>query len=135
MPLDRFSEDIESRYATFAEAREGRNRGWIPDVVVPEDAVNIWEFHNIDTNATWGCFTLSSGADPLRLRLQKIGAKRTQGGLGAGPTRFLRTREWWPQASETDAAETCQYQESERFNITVGVLPGGSAARFRRSNR
>lgn len=130
-----FSEDFESRYATFAEAREGRYKGWIPDGVVPEDAVHIWEFHNIDTNVTWGCFGLSSGADPLRLRLQKLGARRTEGGLGAGPKRFLRTRDWWPQPSEGDAAETYQYQESDRFNMRVGVLPGGGAACFRRTNK
>jgi hypothetical protein len=133
--LGPFSDEVESRYATYAELRAGRYRGWIPDGVVPEDAVDIWEFHNFDTNARWGCFALTSGADPLRRRLQKLGAKRVEGGIGTGPTRYFRTRDWWPHSSEGDAAETYEYAESGGRNVKVGVLHGGSAACFRSTSR
>ena len=87
------SETIESRYSNTNEAiRSGAiARGWVPDIL-PKDAVDIREFHKIDTGQTWGCFITPGGLQQVRTRLLEVGAKQEEGTLppeAGGPP-------WWP---------------------------------------
>lgn len=45
----------ENRYATYAEARESLDRGWLP-TGLPRSATLIHEWHNLDTNRCFGSF-------------------------------------------------------------------------------
>lgn len=45
----------ENRYATYVEARESLDHGWLP-TELPRSATSIHEWHNIDTNRCFGSF-------------------------------------------------------------------------------
>jgi hypothetical protein len=88
-------DEYASRYSNVDEVvRSGAvARGWVPDIL-PKDAVDIREVHNLDTNETWGCFITPGGVEQVRSRLQELGAKRESGPApheGRGPS-------WWPTA-------------------------------------
>lgn len=54
-------ENIERQFADAKSVRAGNRGGWIPDIL-PDDATGIREVHNLDTNATWGCFRTQKSA-------------------------------------------------------------------------
>ena len=70
--IGRCSEDVETHYATSADARADMafERGWLPPIV-PRNAFDIWEFHNIDSNRTWACFSVPDGPAATRALLLK----------------------------------------------------------------
>jgi hypothetical protein len=80
-----FAEEFESHYETAAAAREAARRGWIPEGLLPEDAHDVWEFHNIDSSETWGCFSTPSGPATVKTHLAHVRAERVGHGLGEGP--------------------------------------------------
>lgn len=51
------NETISTEFATYQALEESNylQKGWIPRVL-PRDAINIKEMHNIDNNRTYGCF-------------------------------------------------------------------------------
>jgi hypothetical protein len=106
------SEEFESRYSTKADAvRDGAIvRGWIPDIL-PADAVDIREVHNIDTNRTWCCFTTPGGVEQVRNRLQEVGAKRE-----SSPGPEGKTPAWWPA---TPPDETHALPEPNGFIVRI----------------
>jgi hypothetical protein len=126
-----FAEDFESHYDTAAAAQDSIRRGWIPEGLLPPDATDIWEFHNIDTSRTWGCFLTASGAEHIRKYLSAVNASRSDDGLGGGPRKFIRVRGWWRPTSEM---EVYRYRESDTFEIRMGLSPDGRRACFRRAN-
>ena len=107
------SEDFEASYLTLTEACRhdaiGDHR-WIPSII-PEGSTDIVEFHNIDTNATWGCFRLNGHADQLVDLLGGGAAQATRGSLSEGPRSWFRTRPWWPDSMARDTIEIFEFRE------------------------
>jgi hypothetical protein len=70
-------DEQQVHYANVEAARtEGAfSRGWLPDVL-PSDAVDIWERHNLDTNETWACSKTPSGVAQVRSKLDALRARR-----------------------------------------------------------
>jgi hypothetical protein len=135
-----FSEDFEARYATVAAARQSDAIGdhrWIP-AILPETATDIVEFHNIDTNATWGCFRLNGGADQLISLVRAKAARESKGAVSGGPRQWFRTRPWWPETMTKGTVEVLEFTEPaaapalEPTTVRVGVDRVGDTACFRR---
>lgn len=135
-----FSEDFEATYPTVAEARRqdaiGDHR-WIPPII-PEGSTDIVEFHNIDTNATWGCFRLNGHVDQFAELLRERTAQATKGALSEGPRRWFRIRPWWPDSMTSDAIEAFEFREPpaapalSATTVRVGLDRATDTACFRR---
>lgn len=107
-----FSEMIEHDYRDAKAAREARAVGeghWIPDIL-PPDATNIHEVHNIDMNLTWGCFETRE-TTALRSALSRAGAVSTPEPLGDGPTEIFRDFSWWPHSMGTSTVRVYEFHE------------------------
>lgn len=137
------SEDFETSYRTLAEARSkgavGDGGGaWIPEIL-PEAATDIFEFHNIDTNATWGCFRPNGQAEQVVRLLRARAAQPVKGPLPDGPTRWLRTRDWWPESMARDGLEVFEFKEPplapalSGSTVRVGIDRDNNVACFRRN--
>jgi hypothetical protein len=135
-----FSDDFEARYPTLAAARQSYAIGdhrWIPDIV-PETASDIVEFHNIDTNATWGCFRLNGGADPLVSLLRAKAARESKGAVSGGPRPWFRTRPWWPETMTKGIVDVFEFTEPaaapalDPTTVRVGLDRAADTACFRR---
>jgi hypothetical protein len=50
----------ENRYATYVEAREALDHGWLP-TGLPRSATLIHEWHDLDTNRRFGSFRFDPG--------------------------------------------------------------------------
>jgi len=50
-------------------------RGWFPPIV-PENSIEIWEFHDLDNSATWACFRVPDGPAATEAMLTASGALR-----------------------------------------------------------
>jgi hypothetical protein len=50
-----WGEREENRYITYAEASEAQHRGWLP-AALPRSASEIHEWHDLDTNVSFGSF-------------------------------------------------------------------------------
>ena len=113
------SDVYESRYSNRDEAvRDGAiARGWIPDIL-PADALDIREVHDIDTNQTWCCFTTPGGVAQVRSRLEQAGAKQER--FPWSPE--IRAPAWWP---ETPPDERHSLREVDgsivRIRMNVGT--------------
>jgi len=128
------AEELETHYADVAAARRAGafSRGWLPEIV-PDEAVDIWEMHNLDTNNTWACFSTPEGPERTRALLKEMGARRVTGPVSAGPGGFFDRREWWPAAMTETSVETYEVKESSGFTLVVGVVPDGSRVCFFRT--
>jgi hypothetical protein len=124
-----FAEERESHYADVATARRDSafTRGWLPEIV-PEDATNLWELHDLDSNATWACFTTPQGPTGVRSLLEKRGALRVGGPISSGPGR-----RWWPAVTSGPRVEGYRLREDARFTLLVGVDASGNRACFHRT--
>jgi hypothetical protein len=127
-------EDFEAHYPDVAAARRdgALDRGWLPEFL-PPDAIDISEEHNIDTNVTWGCFSIPAGPAGLRQELQAHGASRIAGPLGRGPRNLVGAPDWWPRSMEEPGAEVYDVHESSRFKLRIGIDPAGRRVCFHRS--
>lgn len=110
-----FSDDFETSYRTLAEARGKAAVGdgggaWIPEIL-PEAATDIFELHNIDTNATWGCFRPNGQAEQVVRLLRARAARPVKERLPDAPTRWLRTRDWWPESMTREGLEAFEFKE------------------------
>jgi hypothetical protein len=123
-----FSEMIEHEYASTKAARAAGaldDGAWIPEIV-PDDAVVIHEVHDIDTNATWGCFT-TQNLGAVRGRLSVLNAAVTRGPIDQGPNEILRDFSRWPDAMRSSTIEALEFHESPaapalpRFVVRVGI--------------
>ncbi len=86
-------ERLEKRYGSLEEARRdgALARGWVP-AVLPESASDIIEFHDLDTNETWGTFKFSpTGSAAFRAALVEPGSEEQL----VAPRRPGVAR-WWP---------------------------------------
>jgi hypothetical protein len=113
------SDEQESHYADVATARQAGllDRGWIPDIL-PPDAVDIREVHDLDTNVTWGCFNTATGVATVRSRLAALQGKRVSGPVAPG---MVRVRSWWPSSLTGQSGEVHEFQENGRFGVRVGI--------------
>jgi len=118
----------EVRYPDVAAARSGGafTRGWLPDVL-PEDARDISERHDLDTNVTWACFSTPSGVGVVRSKLGLLKARRV-----AWPSTASPGRPWWPAAMKSPGVEAYEFSEDHDLTVIVGLDPNGSAACFQR---
>jgi hypothetical protein len=125
-----FREDFESHSAdvTAARADGAFTTGWLPNVV-PDDAQDIWEVHNIASNLTWGCFSTPSGHAKLKTTLETLHASRVSGPMSPGPNGWFGTRPWWPKAMQTSPIEVYKFNEEARV-VAVGLDQTGAAACF-----
>jgi hypothetical protein len=131
---------FEKRYANTKEAEAADAIGWgrrIP-AIVPSDASDIREVHNIDTNDTWGCFK-TQDFKGLRAMLQKLDAKVVQGPIDRGPSEIFRDFSWWPSAMRSSSVEAWEFTEaplapalSQSF-VRVGIDEKTGAACFYRT--
>ena len=129
-----FSEDLESHYPNIEAARAAGafTRGWLPEIL-PDDAQDIWEIHNLDTNLTWGCFTTPGGPTGVRAKLERLNAGRVSGPISTVPRRFFRGRSWWPAPMSKPDVEAYEFKEEvSRFTVVVGLDPSGRNACFHR---
>ena len=117
-----FSEDLESHYENVSGARADGAfvRGWLPEIV-PDDATDIWELHNLDTNQTWACFRTPGGADEVRRLILRGGWTRVTGTVHTGPPRLFRARPWWPESMRNAPLETYELAEESGHVIVVGI--------------
>jgi hypothetical protein len=123
-------DEFESHYPdVLAARRDGAfDSGWLP-TVVPDDATDISEFHDIDTNVSLGCFTTSS-LPALRESLHRRGAERIEGPIRTGLRGALT---WWPDAMARPQVEAYRVKEDSRFMLLLGIDPPGSRVCFRRT--
>lgn len=123
-------EELETQYPSVDAARTAGafTRGWLPDVL-PDDARNIWERHNLDTNATWACFSTPTGPRVTRDKLATLKAKQVRWPASESPGR-----PWWPAAMASPSIEAYEFAEGRGLIVTVGLAPdSGSACLIRRS--
>ena len=111
---------LEIQEAVYPDAPAARTagafeRGWLPEVI-PEDARDIVERHDLDTNETWACFTTPSGGESVRRKLVQLGAKRVSWLGGDGPGR-----PWWPDEMTRETLEAYAFSESGRLVVTVAL--------------
>ena len=131
------SEDFESHYASVAEARQRDALGdhrWIP-AIVPDAATQIVERHNIDTNATWGCFRLNGSGDHVSALLRGKGARFDSGAVSEAPRSWLRKRPWWPDSMTNGKVEVAEFTEPgppAPAIVRVGLDRTADLACFRR---
>jgi len=127
-----FNDERETHYANTDAARAdgGFTRGWIPEIV-PDDASNIWERHDVSSNETWACFTTAADAAPVRERIRGLGGRPYLGGMGRSPREHLRVRPWWP---ETASAEAYEIIEHEGSLLLVGIDPANRKVCFHRTS-
>jgi hypothetical protein len=127
------SEDFESNYPDVAAARaDGAfTHGWLPEIL-PENATDIWEMHNLDTNLTWACFSTPDGPDGARLLLGQRGAARVKGPIDRGPSGLFGIKEWWPPSMSSGTVETYELKEEGRYSVLVGFDPAAGKVRFHR---
>jgi hypothetical protein len=123
-------EDFESHYPDVEAARRDGafDRGWLP-ALVPDDATNIVEFHDIDTGVTLACFTTSS-LPAVRESLQRQGAAQIPGPI---PSGFRGTLRWWPDWMARPEVEAYRVKEDTRFTLLVGIDTSASRVCFRRT--
>ena len=111
-------EDFESRYATFSDVQRAGagSRSWLPRWL-PEDATDIRERHNIDSNATLVAFTV-----PTISRVQMSGCRP-----GRAP-RHRGSASWWPSDTELGTLEHYVCDQQIPFaDGRVEVWRGGAA--------
>lgn len=90
----------ESHYPTLALAiADGAvAQGWVPDLL-PADATDIWETHDLDTEEVWLRFTFARDALPGLLRVcAEVDA------LHVAYARATRRLSWWPEELQRAAA-------------------------------
>jgi hypothetical protein len=137
------SDEVETSYRTLAEARSkgavGDGGGaWIPEIL-PEAATDIFELHDIATNATWGCFRPNGQAEQVVRILGGRAARPVKGRLSDGPTRWLRTRDWWPESMTRDGLEVFEFKEPSLApalsgsTVQVGIDRKNNVTCFRRT--
>jgi len=92
--LESCSDTRTSNYASVLEARRAGEfeRGWLP-AALPDDATNIREIHNVDTNEVWGLFLFPQGT---RERLEKQLIPTTTLEVSRRPIRNPHV-DWWPE--------------------------------------
>jgi hypothetical protein len=131
-----FAENIESHYpaAAAAQASGAISRGWIPEGLLPQDAVDVWEYHNIDNNRTWGCFRVTGDLEPVRRHLSTVRAERIAGPVSSGPRAWFRRRQWWPSEMAGPDVEAYRYAESARFQVAVGIVAQKQTVCFHRAS-
>lgn len=119
----------EVHYADVAAARSAGAfaRGWLPDVL-PDDARDISERHDLDTNATWACFSAPTGVGVVRSKLGLLKARRVEWPLTSHPGR-----PWWPSAMTSPGVEAYEFAEDQGLRVVVGLVPGGTAACLQRT--
>lgn len=117
-----------------ARAAGAFDRRWLPEIV-PPDAVDIWEFHNIDSGFTWVCFGTPGGAQGIREILKKRGARQVTGPVDHGPRGLLRVRDWWPASMGEANIEAYALNEGSRSVLLVGVDVTGEKSCVHRGRR
>lgn len=100
------TEHFESHYPTYADAqRDGAiSRGWIP-AWVPESALDIYDWHDLDTNTTLLALTYGS-ENPAEFL-----SKCTRG----EPPRNPGAAKWWPTDARWATLEHYQCREQTTF--------------------
>jgi hypothetical protein len=118
------SETRESHYADVAAARQDGafTRGWLPEVVPPE-AKDIWEQHQVDAARTWACFVVPEGPEAVRSLLKGLGARRFSGPVSPGPPALFGTRAWWPYGMSKTPLEAYEFAEPQGGTVVVGISP------------
>ncbi len=111
-----------------AEVAGAFARGWLP-ALLPRDATNIAEVHDLDTNETWACFDMPRGTDLLRENLRLAKAQRVSGPVGPRPTRFLVARSWWPSSMFEPGGEAHRMSVGDD-SLVVGIREAGRRACF-----
>lgn len=127
-----FSENVEHHYQDLASARAAGAVGdgrWIPPIL-PEDASDIREVHNIDSNRTWCCFATVSVAD-VRAKVSERGGAKVRGPIHAGPREMLRDFSWWPASMVSASVEPFEFHEAPAYpgatpmRVHVGIDSAG----------
>jgi hypothetical protein len=100
------TEQFQSHYPTYADAhKDGAvSQGWIP-AWVPKSALNIYEWHDLDTSATLLVFTYGS-EDPAEF-LPECTEQQSPRNPGAA--------KWWPTDAQWAMLEHYQCRERTVF--------------------
>jgi hypothetical protein len=124
-------DEYEKAYTNVsaAESDGAFERGWLPPIL-PSDAQNIVERHNLDTNRTWGCFYTPGGPAAVKEKLFALKAKPASGPIGPPPTGFLATRPWWPSAMATKEIDAYELPDEGRHRLLVGIEAGTNRVCF-----
>jgi hypothetical protein len=127
-------DDYEAAYpdVSAAQSQGAFSRGWVPPML-PTDARNIVEVHNIDTNRTWGCFDAPSGPSATREKLMAVHARRVTGPVGPAPTKFLVPRSWWPASMASEDVEAYELKEGTSYRLVFGIEGDGHRVCFYRA--
>lgn len=128
-----FSEDFESHYADVGAARHDGAfvRGWLPEIV-PEEATDIWEVHNVDSNRTWACFGIPKGPAPVRTLLEKAGAHRIARPLVTRPPGILGPPKWWLPSMAQPRIEAYELKENRGSMLHIGIDAAAARVCFER---
>jgi len=129
-------DEYEKAYPDVATAEAGGafNRGWLPPLL-PADARNIVELHNLDTSEGWGCFDAPTGPAAIREKLQAAGAKRVSGPVGPRPTQYFVTRPWWPESMNESDLEVYELTAPGERRLALGIDASRRRACFHRGSR
>lgn len=128
------SDVYEAHYEDLPAARSAGaiEQGWLP-TVLPADAVDIREVHDIDTNETWGCFSAPSG--PGFWRDSLLAAHQARRSRGPVAPTGLTAPSWWPTSMASNATETYEYLESPGYSLRFGADLASNRVCFYRSSR
>ena len=119
-------EELDTYYSSVEAARTAGafKRGWLPDVL-PHDARDIRERHNLDTNATWACFSTPTGVGTLRDKLASLKARPVTWQASESPGR-----PWWPTGMTSPAIEAYEFPDDRGLQVTVGLASTGVSHAF-----
>jgi hypothetical protein len=128
-----FREDFESHYANVAAARQDGAflRGWLPDIV-PDEATDIWEMHNVASNRTWACFGIPRGPTTVRALLEKESAQRVAGPIRSRPPGLLGPPKWWPESMAQPQIEAYELKENSGSVLHIGIDAAAARVCFER---
>jgi hypothetical protein len=129
-----FSEHFESHYANVAAARHDGAfvRGWLPEIV-PDEAIDIWEMHNVDSNRTWACFGIPKGPATVRALLEKAGAHRIAGPPGTRPPGILGPPTWWLASMAQPRIEAYELKENRGSVLHIRIDAAAERVCFERT--
>jgi hypothetical protein len=106
-------------------------RGWLPEIV-PDEATDISELHNVDNNRTWACFGIPKGPATVRALLEKAGAHRIARPRRTRPPGILGPPKWWPASMAQPRIEAYELKETRGSMLHIGIDAAAARVCFER---
>lgn len=84
------------------------------------DATDIREVHDIDTNETWGCFRTGNPSLALAAS-RRLNAQPFSGSLSERPAAMFRDFSWWPDSMTRSGQRLLEWREATGFRVRLAA--------------